>query len=179
VTRTTIVGLGLVVLLLVTGGVTAALVGPLAAAAPSGVPQPAPATGSGSGDVLLSADAAVHPAAATVLAQVQRYFDAINAGDYASWQSTVAPERATKQPEQAWKASYRSTRDGTIRIDRIDDETAGALLVRVRFISTQDLADAPDTLAAPRICWRVTLPMQGAPPRIGPTQGGSSLSEAC
>jgi hypothetical protein len=158
---------------LVAGGLTAALVGPR----PGSVPPETPVAGSGSGDVLLSADAAVHPAAVAVLAQVQRYFDAINAGDFAAWQTTVTPDRV--QPEQAWKDSYRSTRDGTIRIDRIDDDPGGALLVRVRFVSTQAVADAPPDLRVPRICWRSTLPMQGVPPRIARTGAGSSLSAAC
>ena len=158
---------------LVAGGLIAALVGPL----PGSVPPGQPVAGAGSGDVLLSADAAAHPSAFAVLAQLQRYFDAINAGDYAAWQTTVTPDRV--QPEQAWKDGYRSTRDGTIRIDRIDDEPGGALLVRVRFTSTQAVADAPPDLRVPRICWRSTLPMQGVPPRIARTSVSSSLSAAC
>lgn len=160
---------------LVAGGATAALVGPRTTAGPPATPV----AGSGSGDVLLSVDAAVHPAAAGVLTQVQRYFDAINAGDYAAWQTTVAPERVAAQPEQVWTEAYRSTRDGTIRIDRIDDDPGGALLVRIRFVSTQAVADAPPDTAAPRICWRSTLPMQGVPPRIGTTTGDSSIRAAC
>jgi len=138
-----------------------------------------PATDEGSPAVLLSADAALHPAGSGVARQLQRYFDAINAGDYAGWASTVTSGRADALPEKSWKAAYRSTRDGTIRVDRIDDLAGDAVLVRVRFISIQAVDDAPPDLRVRRICWRSTMPMAGSPPRIGPTQGGSSVKEAC
>jgi hypothetical protein len=169
------------VVLIVAGGVTARVVAgdPAARGAPEGAPQAVPAAGAGATAVQLSADAAAHPMGAAVRAQLQRYFDAINAGDYAAWQETVAAGRADQQPAKAWKDAYRTTKDGTIRIDRIDDEPGEALLVRVRFTSTQAVSDAPAEIPAERICWRSTLPMDGAPPRIETTRSGSSVNEVC
>ena len=150
---------------------------------PYAAPRSVPEAGVGSGEVELSADAAAHPSGEAVRAQLQRHYDAINARDYEAWRATVVPERSDKLPEPDWQEAYVSTRDGTIRIDRID--TAGPsdgtaeLLVRVRFVSTQDVRYAPPDLQVPRICWRSTLPMRGAPPLIDLTGGGSSTREAC
>lgn len=132
----------------------------------------------GPADVELSADARTHPAAALVRDQLQEHFAAINAGSYARWVTTVSPERAALQPEERWQAAYASTRDGTIRIDRIDDLPNRRVLVRVRFTSTQDPAQAPPAAPAPRVCWRSSYPMSGVPPRIELT-GESSTPEVC
>jgi hypothetical protein len=161
--------------LLVVGGAAA-----LATRA-SGRPGPpeVPATGAGSSEVELSMDAANHPAGEAVRDQLQRHYDAINERDYAQWRATVVPERAEALNETDWRDAYATTQDGSIRVDRIDVAPDGGLLVRVRFISTQALEDAPKDLPAERICWRSTLPMRGAPPLIDVTQGGSSAREEC
>jgi hypothetical protein len=179
------VAIALGVLLAVGGGVAVAsrsAAGP----APYATPRPVPAAGAGPGRVELSADAAVHPAADVVREQLQRHYDAINARDYAGWRATVVQQRSDGLPEPAWQEAYASTTDGTIRIDRIDkaqgaspDGGDAGLLVRVRFVSTQNVEDAPADLPAPRICWRSTLPMRGLPPLIDMTGGGSSAREAC
>lgn len=140
---------------------------------------PVPASGVGESTVLLSADALTHPAHELVRAQLQRHYDAINDKDYAAWAATVVPERSGPLPEEAWLEAYDSSRDGTIRIDRIDDLEGARVLVRVRFVSTQDVSDAPETLPERRICWRSSLPMSGVPPVIELTGAGSSLAEAC
>lgn len=162
--------------LLVVGGAAALAARSTGPAVPS-----VPDEGVGSREVQLSADAANHPAADAVRAQLQRHYDAINERDYAQWRETVVPARSDALPEDAWRDAYASTQDGSIRVDRIDpapDPDAG-LLVRVRFVSTQAVADAPPDLPAERICWRSTLPMRGAPPRIDVTGGGSSARESC
>jgi hypothetical protein len=141
-------------------------------------PDP-PATGAGSATVLLSADAGTHPAAPGVHAQLQRYFNAINARDHAAWAATVAPERAAEQPQDVWLAAVDTTVDGTIRIDRIDDLDGGRVLVLVRFVSVQDLSDAPAAVPAPRICWRASLPMSGNPPLLESGDPANALAAAC
>jgi hypothetical protein len=140
---------------------------------------PIPASGVGDTTVLLSADALTHPAHALVRDQLQRHYDAINDKDYAAWVATVAPERSGPLGPEAWLAAYDSSRDGTIRIDRIDDLAGARVLVRVRFVSTQDISDAPEGLPERRICWRTSLPMSGVPPLIELTGAGSSRAEAC
>jgi hypothetical protein len=165
--------------LLVAGGATA-----LATRATGGsAPPPVPAEGAGSSEVQLSAGAAIHPAAERVRAQLQRHYDAINERDYAQWRATVVPARAAALDEGDWQDAYASTKDGSIRVERIDPDRSaepdGGLLVRVRFISTQAVEDAPPDLRAERICWRSTLPMRGTPPLIDVTGGGSSARQAC
>ena len=164
--------------LLVVGG-AAALASRNSRPGPPGVP----AEGSGSSEVQLSPDAANHPAAEDVRAQLQRHYDAINERDYAQWRATVVPARAAALDEADWQDAYASTDDGSIRVERIDPdrgaERDGGLLVRVRFISTQRVEDAPPDLQAERICWRSTLPMRGTPPLIDVTGGGSSAREVC
>ncbi|GAA5142271.1 hypothetical protein [Pseudonocardia adelaidensis] len=163
--------------LVVAGGATA-----LASRGRSGPPE-VPADGAGSSEVELSPDAAEHPAAEEVRAQLQRHYDAINGRDYTQWRATVVPARAEAMSEAEWQKAYATTRDGSIRVDRIDPDPdagpGGGLLVRVRFISTQAVENAPSDLQVGRICWRSTLPMRGTPPLIDLTGGGSSAREAC
>jgi len=175
VTRTTAVVAIVLAALVVVGGAAA-----LASRGRSGPPE-VPAEGAGSSEVELSADAAEHPAADLVLSQLQRHYDAINDRDYEEWRATVVPARAAALGEAEWQEAYATTQDGSIRVERIDrdDTSDGGLLVRVRFISTQDVANAPPDLQVERICWRSTLPMRGTPPLIDVTGGGSSAREAC
>ncbi len=181
--RTTLAALVVLALLLGVGlGVAAlrrgdALTGPPVPLREARTP-PADPTDAGPATVELSADARTHPVAALVSEQLRVHFEAINARDYERWTTTVSPERIALQSEEQWLADYDSTRDGTIRIDRIDDLPGRRVLVRVRFVSTQDLAQAPEAAPAPRVCWRASLPMSGVPPLIERT-GASSTPTAC
>jgi hypothetical protein len=160
--------------LLAVGGGIAVASRDAAGLAPYARPRPVPVSGAGSGVVELSADASTHPAADVVRELFQLHYDAINEGDYESWRATVVEERAEGLSEPEWQEAYASTEDGTIRIDRIDraddpDDPDAGVLVRVRFVSTQDVEDAPPDLPVGRICWRSTLPVRGQPPLIGIT----------
>lgn len=144
------------------------------------LPPAPPANGAGSPAVTLSPDAGQYPGAAVVRDQLQRHFDAINARDYAAWKATVGDRRAAQQSETAWRADYATTTDGSIRIDRIDKAADGALLVRLRFVSTQSIDDKPGNPPGPRLCWTSTFPFEGVPPRIGIARGAdASLSTPC
>ena len=162
--------------LLVVGGAAA-----LATQNSRPAPPEVPADGAGSSEVQMSPDAAIHPAGEAVRAQLQRHYDAINGRDYEQWRATVVPARAEALGEAEWQKAYATTRDGSVRVDRIDPDPDGdgGLLVRVRFISTQAVENAPSDLPVGRICWRSTLPMRGTPPLIDVTGGGSSAREAC
>lgn len=138
-----------------------------------------PAAGAGSTAVMLSRDAVADPAAAPVRSTLQRYFDAINTRDYAAWAQVVGPQRRAAQPEPTWLEDYRSTSDGTIRVDRIDRRDDGTLLVRVQFVSLQDVDHAPQDAPYPRLCWRTTLPIAGAQPRVVQTRGNASAHRPC
>jgi len=167
--------------LLIAAGVSAYVLGgrSFEGVAPTGAPPAPPSSGAGAPTVELSADAERHPSADAVRSQLQHYFDAINSRDYDLWSATVVPERVAQQPREQWTASIDTATDGTIRVDRIDDLAPGRLLVLVRFVSTQSLDDAPADLRVPRICWRGTYPMTGAPPRLETGSAGSLLSEPC
>ncbi|GAA1858353.1 hypothetical protein GCM10009836_43200 [Pseudonocardia ailaonensis] len=171
-------GAAALALVVVAALVAAWLVGGRAfeAGAPLDAPPAVPATGVGSPVVTLSADALAHPLHQAVLDRLQAYFDAINARDRAAWAAVVTPERAAQQPEAAWQAGVRSTRDGSVRVDRIDAAGPGTVEALVRFVSTQDVADAPADLRVGRICWRQTLHLAGTPPRIEP---GATLAQPC
>jgi len=162
----------------IAGAVTAALVGGRGSGVTVAVPAP-PAEGVGSSTVELSADAAAHPMGDAVRATTQRHFDAINAKDYAAWTFTVVPERVKEQPEAVWRKGYRSTKDGTIQVARIDRLGPDRLLMLVYFVSIQEPADAPPNLRAPRICWRAAFPMIGSPPLIDVGRAGSLQYTAC
>ncbi|MEU7813851.1 hypothetical protein [Pseudonocardia sp. NPDC049154] len=171
---------GALALVVVAAAAAAWLVGGRAfeAGAPTDAPAAVPATGAGPPTVELSLDALTHPQHLAVRERLQAYFDAINAHDHAAWAATVTPERVAAQPAETWLAGVRSTQDGTIRVDRIEDAPDGVLAL-VRFTSTQDVADAPADLRVGRICWRSALPMTGAALAIGAGAPGSTLSRPC
>jgi hypothetical protein len=166
---------------LVGGGVLArvAATWPVTGPAPLHSAPAVPASGAGRAVVELSADARAHPAGEAVRAQLQRYFDAINARSYAAWMLTVVPRRVQEQPEQVWLAGIDTSTDGTIRLDRVDDLDGSRVLARVRFVSTQDLSDAPAAVPARRICWRASLPMSGTPPLVESGRPDNVVAEAC
>ena len=173
-TRTATAAVAIVLAVLVVVGGAAAL-----ASRTGTAPPEVPAEGAGSSEVEFSPDAAEHPSADAVRTQLQRHYDAINGRDYEQWRATVVPARAQSLGEAEWQRAYATTEDGSIRVERIDPDPDGGLLVRVRFISTQDVENAPADLPVERICWRSTLPMRGTPPLIDVTGGGSSAREQC
>jgi hypothetical protein len=157
----------LLVALVAVGGVAWTVSGTTrSGVAPASAPQTVPDSGAGSSEVTISAGAAEHPAAQLVMQQVQLYFNAVNGRDHATWARVVNPETADRQPRETWLEGIGSTTDGTIRIDRIDSATGGAVLALVRFISVQDPNDGPPGLHVGRICWQIAFPMAGSPPRM-------------
>ncbi|WP_436495512.1 hypothetical protein [Actinokineospora sp. HUAS TT18] len=110
-------------------------------------------------DVRGTQDAIQHPMYETVRQLLQTYFDAINGKNYARWQTTVTADRIKNMPESTWRASYRSTLDGSIVVYRIDTGPADSARVMLRFISKQDVADAPLELPVGCIRWSVIFPM--------------------
>ncbi|MCT2584153.1 nuclear transport factor 2 family protein [Actinophytocola gossypii] len=109
--------------------------------------------------VLGTQDAGAHPLFEPVRAVLQTYFDAINARDYEAWTATVTPNRVDRQPREAWLRSYRSTRDGSIVVHRIELAAEGEARVLMKFTSVQDPADAPQELRVPCINWNVVFPL--------------------
>lgn len=114
----------------------------------------------GPGSVELTPDAAAHPQHEVVQKLLQTYFDAINNRNYDEWKTTVSRARIAAKSHPAWLQDYKSTKDGSILVYRIDAVTDKDLRVLVGFTSVQDPADAPETLpGATCVHWKLTLPV--------------------
>lgn len=146
---------------------------------PLAAPRALPAFGAGSTTLELSSDAWADASGPAVSALLGRYFDAINTKNYQDWVTTVTPARAAGQTEQTWLQGYASTVDGTIRLSRIDSAGPGRLVAMVSYLSTQRPEDAPQGLAAARICWREAMPLVGDPPLIDVAKPGAVLRGRC
>ncbi|SFB59217.1 hypothetical protein SAMN05216266_12354 [Amycolatopsis marina] len=114
----------------------------------------------GSPTVELTPGAAAHPEHESVRQLLQTYFDAINGRSYERWMTTVTADRIQVQPRREWLVDYRSTRDGSIIVRRIETRADQRLHVLVGFTSTQDPEDAPVGLPVGCIRWNLTLPLQ-------------------
>jgi hypothetical protein len=119
----------------------------------------APSEQPGPKEVRGTPDATLHPLYGTVRELLQRNFDAINNRDYAAWQRIVTPERMERQPEERWRADYRSTQDGSVVIYRIEVAEDDTALVLLTFVSVQDPSDAPKELPVDCIRWSVVFPL--------------------
>jgi hypothetical protein len=142
--------------------------------APKG-PEPGAAT------VVLAEDAAVHPDADRIRKVLQKYFDAINAGDYPLWRSAVIPQWARDIGESAWHGQYRSTLDGTIVVHRLEARPGGGLVALTSFTSLQNPADAPPEVQVRCLRWWVSYPLigEGDQLRMGPTAPSANLRAPC
>ncbi len=142
--------------------------------APMG-PEPGPAA------VVLAEDAAVHPDADRIRKVLQKYFDAINAGDYPLWRSAVIPQWARDIGESAWHGQYRSTLDGTIVVHRLEARPSGGIVALTSFTSLQNPADAPPEVQVRCLRWWVSYPLigEGDQLRMGPTAPSANLRAPC
>lgn len=130
----------------------------------------------GSPVVEVTADVAAHPQFRNVKQVLQDYFDSINNRDYPKWTSVVSKERQKTKTAVEWKRDYRSTRDGSILVYRIEPGALGSLRVLVAFTSTQDVEDAPVYLPESCIRWRLVLPLrlENGSYRVDTTDGGTT-----
>ncbi len=126
---------------------------------PSAVTALPPDKQPGSPLVRLSSDAADHPHDQTIRRLLQAYFDGINGRNYERWKTSVTWGRVRTKSEREWLRDYRSTRDGSIFVHRIESAPEGRMRVLLSFTSTQDVIDAPVTLPEPCIRWWLALPV--------------------
>ncbi len=126
-------------------------------------------------------DVAVHPDANQVRALLQKYFDAINAGDYKLWRSTVTARQARETGESAWREQYRSTLDGNIVLHRLEPRADGGLIALLAFTSVQSPADAPPELPVRCLRWWGSYPLisEGDQLRLSPTSPSADLRMPC
>lgn len=149
--------------------------GSVAARASPRLPEP------GSPTVVLVGDAALHPDAESIRKVLQKYFDAINVGNYALWRNAVIPQWARDTGEAAWRAQYRSTLDGSMVVHRLEPRAGGGLVALTSFTSLQNPADAPPGLAARCLRWWVSYPLigEGDAVRLAPSSPIANLLVAC
>lgn len=185
-------GVVLVVLLVLSGAVgagvalrnleqrekAAVMAPPVGAPHPGGTlaaPEPGPST------VRLAGDAAAHPEAEQIQKLLQKYFDAINTGDYQLWRTVVIPQWARDTGESAWRTQYRSTLDGNIVIHRLEPRLGGGLIALISFTSLQNPADAPPELRVRCLRWWVSYPLigQGDQLRLGPSAPSANVRVPC
>ncbi|WP_020671379.1 hypothetical protein [Amycolatopsis nigrescens] len=136
---------------------------------PGGEPEPeatvavstplAPSQQPGSPTVEFTPDAAAHPQETSIRRLLQTYFDAINSRDYDRWKSTVTRQRVQAKPAEEWRDDYRTTRDGSILVYRIEPAPDRRLRVLVGFTSTQDPRYAPPELPETCIHWKLIWPL--------------------
>lgn len=177
------VALGVVLLLLLAAGLLLrgrASSSALAANPDTGpvlVGAPLPPDGqAGPTTVSLSPSAAAHPRAEEVRALVQRSVDARNARDFRAWAATTTATGT----DDAFRRETRSERIGTVVLRRVDPVGAGELVVPAAMVTTQDPADAPADLRAPRLCWQISLVvLPGSPARLVEPRPGSALRTPC
>lgn len=138
-------------------------------------PEPGPPT------VVLVEDGALHPDADRIRKVLQKYFDAINAGDYQLWRTAVIPQWARDTSEGAWHGLYRSTLDGSIVVHRLEPRPGGGLVALTSFTSLQNPADAPPELPVRCLRWWVSYPLigEGDQLRLGPSSPSANLRVAC
>ncbi|WP_092975350.1 hypothetical protein [Actinopolyspora lacussalsi] len=131
--------------------------------------------------VALSEGARRHPDAEAVQRLLQRHFNSINKDKYYLWRSTVVRAKRINQPYEQWQDEYHSTEDGTVVIHRIVPGPDATMRVVMSFISTQDPADAPKSMPAGCLRWRVVYRIvpnsEGL--RLGQGLPDSSLSKRC
>lgn len=114
----------------------------------------------GSNVVQGTPDAVGHPLYEALREVLQVHFDAINSREYERWSEVVTMARVDSQPEEVWREAYRSTKDGSILIYRIEvprDEDMA--LVLMTLTSVQHPSDAPPELPVGCIHWNVVLPL--------------------
>lgn len=102
-------------------------------------------------------EATAHPLYDTVRQVLQTFFDAINDKRYDQWRTAVS-RNLGNITEGQWRADYRSTKDGSIVVRRIETGPANTARVLLSFTSVQDPENSPGELGAPCIHWRLVLP---------------------
>lgn len=151
---------------------------------PAGQPSAAAETTEPPGSPIVDAteDARNHPLYEQVRELLQRHFNAINDHSYERWTETVTAVRVRVQPKERWFADYRSTRDGSIVLYRLETTSAKQAKALIEFVSVQNPDDAPLHLKVGCIRWHVVYPLaqEGGGWRFdGASAGASNQLEEC
>lgn len=127
--------------------------------APVTTSSAAPRALPGSPTVDLTPDAAGYPLASQVKQLLQTYYDAINNHDFDAWAQTVTEARKESFTPSSWQKAFRSSKDGSITVYRIEPAGDGQLRVLLSFVSMQSVDTAPADFPYPCIRWQVVYPL--------------------
>lgn len=98
----------------------------------------------GGNTVMVASDAGQDPAAPSVKGFLDQYFAAINAHDYQSYVSLLAPNMQEDMTAQQFGSGYRSTADSGETLTGISAAANGDTIATVTFTSHQDPAESVD-----------------------------------
>jgi hypothetical protein len=136
----------------------------------------------GSPTVGATEDARRHPLYEPVREMLQRHFNAINDHSYERWTETVTTGRVKATPKERWFRDYRSTKDGSIVVYRLETASDEQARVLIELVSVQEPGDAPPQLQVGCIRWHVVYPLaqENGEWRIdGGSAGASAQLERC
>ena len=143
-------------------------------------PSASPKKSAKASTVAVSSPAAAHPAAARVRTLLERYFAAINAHDYAAYNSLLDAQMQQQNPQSKFASGYATTRDSAETLTSIANTGGGGLAATVTFTSHQNPADSINNSSC--TAWTITLYLQpqGGGYLIGvPPPGYQSVHQDC
>lgn len=149
---------------------------PTATASPSASPKKSARAAT----VAVSPSAAANPAATRVRTLLEHYFAAINAHDYAAYNSLLDAEMQQQNPQSKFASGYASTRDSAAKLTSIANTGGGSVAATVTFTSHQNPADSINNSSC--TAWTITLYLQpqGGGYLIGvPPPGYRSVHQDC
>ena len=137
-----------------------------------------PASAPPAGLASLAPAAALYPGASAIEKVVNRYFQAINARDYAAYQATQSPGLAMTALQ--FQAGFESTQDSDVLITGITTMPGGQSAADMTFTSRQQPQDGPEGESC--TTWHVTMYFDGSAGTytIGaPPNGYKAAYQAC
>ena len=149
-----------------------------AATGPAGAGPTGPASAPPAGLASLAPAAALYPGADAIEKVVNRYFQAINARDYAAYQATQSPGLAMTASQ--FQAGFGSTKDADVLVTGITTAPGGRPAADVTFTSRQQPQDGPEGESCTN--WHVTMYFDGSAGTytIGaPPNGYKAAYQAC
>jgi hypothetical protein len=121
-------------------------------------PSASPKKSAKASTVAVSSSAAANPAAARVRTLLEHYFAAINAHDYAAYNSLLDAQMQQQNPQSKFASGYATTRDSAETLTSIANIGGGSLAATVTFTSHQSPADSINNSSC--TAWTITLYLQ-------------------
>ena len=131
-----------------------------------------------SGLVRVTPAAAASPRAKHVVTFLNRYFDAINAHNFAAYRRLFTPSLRGGLSATAFQSGYGTTRDSAVTLRGVSATAAGEIQALVTFTSHQQASQSPTHSACTD--WRISLYLvrNGARYALATPPGGYSASDS-